>query len=70
MTQIQGVYAAAITPRRLGMQDINLAATWDLFDFLVEHGVNGIVLLGVCIDPTRAAQKKRDRKSFCRNLST
>src|SRR5690606_6997327 len=38
--------AAAITPRRLGSQDVNRAATWDLIDHLVEHGVNGIVLLG------------------------
>ena len=46
MRTVEGVYAAAITPRRLGSQDINLAATWDLIDFLVSHGVSGIVLHG------------------------
>jgi 4-hydroxy-tetrahydrodipicolinate synthase len=43
---IQGVYAAAVTPRRLGTEDINLGAMWDLIDFLVAHGIQGIVLLG------------------------
>ncbi|HYP04853.1 MAG TPA: dihydrodipicolinate synthase family protein, partial [Bryobacteraceae bacterium] len=43
---IQGIYAAAVTPRRLGTQDINLGAMWDLLDFLIERGVHGIVLLG------------------------
>ncbi|MGH9628570.1 MAG: dihydrodipicolinate synthase family protein, partial [Bryobacteraceae bacterium] len=46
MLPIEGVYAAAITPRRLGLQDINLGATWELMDFLGSHGVKGIVLLG------------------------
>jgi dihydrodipicolinate synthase/N-acetylneuraminate lyase len=46
MTRIEGVYAAAVTPRRLGVQDINLGVTWDLIDFLCDHGVDGIVLLG------------------------
>ena len=45
-SSIRGVYAAAVTPRRLGTQDINLGAMWDLIDFLVAHGVEGIVLLG------------------------
>src|SRR6476661_2040990 len=45
-SSIQGVYAAAVTPRRLGTEDINLGAMWDLIDFLVSHGVQGIVLLG------------------------
>jgi 4-hydroxy-tetrahydrodipicolinate synthase len=43
---IQGVYAAAVTPRRLGTQDINLGAMWDLIDYLIGHGAQGIVLLG------------------------
>jgi 4-hydroxy-tetrahydrodipicolinate synthase len=43
---VQGIYAAAVTPRRLGTQDINLGAMWDLIDFLVDHGVQGIVLMG------------------------
>jgi 4-hydroxy-tetrahydrodipicolinate synthase len=43
---IQGVYAAAVTPRRLGTQDINLGAMWDLVDYLVSHGAQGIVFMG------------------------
>jgi dihydrodipicolinate synthase/N-acetylneuraminate lyase len=46
MAQITGVFAAAVTPRRLGMQDINQGVMWDVIDFLVQHGVDGIVLLG------------------------
>jgi dihydrodipicolinate synthase/N-acetylneuraminate lyase len=46
MAVITGVYAAAVTPRRLGMQDINLGVMWDVIDFLAQHGVDGIVLLG------------------------
>jgi 4-hydroxy-tetrahydrodipicolinate synthase len=46
ISALQGIYAAAVTPRRLGTQDINLGAMWDLIDFLVAHGVQGIVLLG------------------------
>lgn len=42
----QGVYAAAITPRRLGLQDINLGVMWELIDFLCERKVAGIALLG------------------------
>src|SRR3954453_20561656 len=41
-----GVYAAAVTPRRLGLQDINLGVMWDILDFLGDHKVDGIVLLG------------------------
>lgn len=41
-----GVYAAAITPRRKGQQEIDLGATWDLIDFLSSKKVDGIVLLG------------------------
>jgi dihydrodipicolinate synthase/N-acetylneuraminate lyase len=40
------VYAAAVTPRRLGAQDINLGVMWEVIDFLVERRVDGIVLLG------------------------
>ena len=46
ISALQGIYAAAVTPRRLGTQDINLGAMWELIDFLVGHGVQGIVLLG------------------------
>ena len=46
MPLLQGVYAAAVTPRRLGMQDINLGVMWDLIDFLCERKIQGISLLG------------------------
>lgn len=46
MPLLEGVYAAAVTPRRLGMQDINLGVMWDLIDFLCERKVQGIALLG------------------------
>jgi dihydrodipicolinate synthase/N-acetylneuraminate lyase len=46
MPPIAGVYAAAVTPRRLGAQDINLGVMWDIIDFLIQYGVDGIVLLG------------------------
>lgn len=43
MSQVQGVYAAAITPR--GKQgDIDFGATFDLIDFLCKGGVDGIAL--------------------------
>src|SRR4051812_12262863 len=41
-----GIYAAAVTPRRLGCQDINLGTMWELIDFLTERKVSGIVLMG------------------------
>ncbi len=41
-----GVYAAAITPRRLGVQDINLGSMWELIDFLSDKRFSGIVLMG------------------------
>lgn len=46
MSLIGGVFAAALTPRRLGMQDVNLGVLWDLIDFLCERKVDGIVLQG------------------------
>jgi dihydrodipicolinate synthase/N-acetylneuraminate lyase len=46
MPLLEGVYAAAVTPRRLGSQDINLGVMWDLIDFLCERKVQGIALLG------------------------
>lgn len=45
MPAVSGVYASAITPRREG-PEIDLAATFELIDFLVASGVDGIVLLG------------------------
>ena len=46
MPEFDGIYASAITPRRLGVQDINLGAMWELIDFLCERKVQGLVLLG------------------------
>ncbi len=45
MPAFSGVYAAAITPRRLG-PEIDLGAAFDLLDFLARAGVSGIALLG------------------------
>ena len=41
-----GIYAAAVTPRRRGLQEIDLGATWELIDFLCSHKVDGIVFMG------------------------
>jgi 4-hydroxy-tetrahydrodipicolinate synthase len=46
MPLLEGVYAAAVTPRRLGSQDINLGVMWDLIDFLCDRRIQGICLLG------------------------
>jgi dihydrodipicolinate synthase/N-acetylneuraminate lyase len=46
MSSITGVYAAAVTPRRPGTQGIDLGAMWEIVDFLTEHSVDGIVLMG------------------------
>jgi dihydrodipicolinate synthase/N-acetylneuraminate lyase len=45
MTLVPGVYAAAVTPRREG-PEIDLAAVFDLIDFLCRAGVAGIALMG------------------------
>lgn len=46
MRALEGIIAAAVTPRRLGVQDINLGVLWELIDFLGSHKVDGIILLG------------------------
>src|SRR3954452_23921694 len=46
MPVIEGVYAAAVTPRRRASQEIDLGAMWDLIDFLCAKKVDGIVLFG------------------------
>ena len=43
---IQGILAAAITPRRQSGYQIDLGAALDLIDFLCSKGVQGILLLG------------------------
>ena len=45
MAVVSGVYAAAITPRRESAE-IDLAAVYELFDFLGRGGVDGIALMG------------------------
>src|SRR5574341_1798569 len=43
---LQGIYIAAVTPRREDEAAIDLAAALDLIDFLGRSGANGIALLG------------------------
>jgi len=45
-TPMEGVLAAAITPRQAQEHSIDLGATLELIDFLGERGVAGIALLG------------------------
>ncbi len=45
MCAVSGVYAAVITPRREG-PEIDLAAAFELVDFVSKAGVAGIVLMG------------------------
>lgn len=45
MAAVSGVYAAAFTPRREG-PEIDLAAVFELIDFLCRAGVAGIALMG------------------------
>jgi 4-hydroxy-tetrahydrodipicolinate synthase len=45
MAVVSGVYAAAITPRREGAE-IDLAAVFEMIDFLGRGGVDGIALMG------------------------
>lgn len=45
MAFASGVYAAAVTPRREG-PEIDLAAAFELIDFLCRAGVSGIALMG------------------------
>lgn len=44
--RFEGVWAAAITPRRRASEEMDLSAMWELIDFLSAKKVNGIVLLG------------------------
>jgi len=46
VSAFNGVYAASITPRRGSTQEIDLAALWDLFDFLGDRKLDGCVLMG------------------------
>jgi dihydrodipicolinate synthase/N-acetylneuraminate lyase len=44
--RVQGIFVAAITPRRPQEYSIDLGATLELIDFLGESGIAGIALLG------------------------
>lgn len=46
MTLEEGVYAAAVTPRRPSGRELDLGASLELVDYLGATGVRGIVLLG------------------------
>jgi 4-hydroxy-tetrahydrodipicolinate synthase len=46
LSQLAGVWAAAITPRRPSGHEIDLGASLDVIDFLAAHPVAGIALLG------------------------
>ena len=43
---LKGVFAAALTPRRPGKDQIDLAGAYALIDYLCSAGVDGLVLLG------------------------
>jgi 4-hydroxy-tetrahydrodipicolinate synthase len=43
---LEGVFAAAVTPRRPDTEEIDLAAFWELIDFLSSKQLSGIVLMG------------------------
>lgn len=43
---IQGVNVAAVTPRRVNADGVDLGATLELIDFLCDKGAGGIALLG------------------------
>lgn len=43
---LQGILAAAVTPRRQSGHQVDLGAALEVVDFLCEHKVDGIVLLG------------------------
>jgi len=46
MAVFSGVYAAATTPRRRGLEEVDLGGLWALIDFLGSKKVDGIVLMG------------------------
>lgn len=46
MSTFRGLYAAALTPRRVNSSLIDLASYWELLDFLASRKVDGVVLMG------------------------
>lgn len=60
MALVPGVYAAAVTPRREG-PEIDLAALFEMLDFLCRAGVAGIVLMGSTGEFPHFALEERTR---------
>src|SRR5260370_40637260 len=58
---MQGVYAAALTPRRRGLDEIDQGAVWDLIDFLCGAKGDGIVLFGSTGEFVHFAVEERSR---------
>ncbi len=59
--ELSGVFASAITPRRVGSQDPDFSGMLDLLDFLAEGGVKGVCLFGAAgelIDYTFAERQR------------
>src|ERR1700733_5908298 len=46
LTQLEGVFAAAVTPHRLEGHETDIGAMLELVDFLSRSGVKGTVVLG------------------------
>lgn len=46
MSIFRGLYAAALTPRRVDSSLIDLASYWELLDFLSSRKLDGVVLMG------------------------
>ncbi|MDE3196322.1 MAG: dihydrodipicolinate synthase family protein, partial [Acidobacteriota bacterium] len=44
--RLSGVFAAAVTPNRIGTREADYSGLMDLLDFLAGAGVDGICLLG------------------------
>jgi dihydrodipicolinate synthase/N-acetylneuraminate lyase len=57
----EGIYAAAITPRREGEVEVDLGSMLDAIDFLTSRGVNGIALFGATGEFTHFTIEERSR---------
>src|SRR5688572_18345018 len=60
MTEFQGVYAAAITPRN-SQGEVDFGATFELVDFLSKAGLRGIVLFGAAGEYPAFSTEERKR---------
>ena len=63
MTEFQGVYAAAITPRN-SQGEVDFGATFELVDFLCKAGLRGIVLFGAAGEYSAFSIEERKRLVF------